>query len=219
MKVALFGGRFDPVHNGHLAIAKEVLSHEDIDELWFIPDNIHQWNPIVASADDRLKMLELAIGNRHSERSVSASVGMTNKKNIFRISDIAIRHGGQTNTIDIINVLKASPPGRWPNGLLPGGRGCTPDFIFICGSDQILNFHKWTKWDELEKNLDFLIIPRKGFSITSLPSNCKILSDKTYEPLDDASTTIRERLKKGQSITGLVPEKVEEYIIEKGLYK
>lgn len=194
MKIALFGGRFDPPHNGHTAIANEILKVEDIDEVWLVPDNKHQWNPIIASTTDRLKMLELMIqDSRFKIQDLR-----------IKVSDVAIRLGGSTVTYDVVSQLKTET---------------NYEFVFVCGSDQIPSFHKWTKWNELEKVLTFIIIARKDYPVENLPTNCRLLSDKSYEPLEDSSTKIRQLLKEGKSIHGLVPEKVEEYIIEHKLYK
>lgn len=189
MTIALFGGRFDPIHNGHLAVARAVLKQDSIDEVWFVPDNVHQWNPIIAYAEDRLKMLELVLFSKRT-----------------KLSDIAIRLGGKTRTIDVIDALQMKFTQRL-------------NFIFICGSDQIPDFPKWTGWERLEKEMQFLIIPRKGYPITDFPQNCRVLSDTRYDPLDDSSRKIRERIKTGLSIRALVPKQVEEYIMEKKLYK
>lgn len=193
MKIAIFGGRFDPVHNGHLKIGKEILKTGKFDEVWLVPDYIHQWNPIVASGRDRLNMLSLAIKDDDN-----------NCNSKLKINDVAIKIGGTTNTIDVIKKLKSE----------------TKDsFIFICGSDQVPNFHKWKEWTELSKILPFIIMPRKGFRINKLPKNCVLFSNKNYEPLDDASTVIRDRIKKKLSIANLVSKSVEEYIIKQALYK
>jgi len=188
MKVALFGGRFDPVHNGHVAIAKEILRVGGIDEVWFVPDNQHQWNPIVASAKDRLAMLS-SITEEH-----------------MRVDDVAIQLGGSTETITVLRALQKQYPKN--------------TFLFVCGSDQIPLFHKWTHWKELQNILQFLIVPRVGYELSGkLPANCQWLSDTTFEPLADSSTKIRKKIKRGESSGDLVPEKVGRYIMEHNLYR
>lgn len=188
MTIALFGGRFDPVHNGHLAIAKEVLKVGVADVVWFSLENQHQWRPIVASVEDRKAMLGLAIeGMEH------VSIDMT-----------PIKLGGLTETISVVRELRKT---------------VTDKIVFVCGSDQLPTFPKWTNWEDLQKEVQFLIIARKGFPLEDVPHNAVVLKDPTYEPLEDSATRIREYIKQGKSISGLVPEKVEEYIIEHGLYR
>lgn len=189
MKIAIFGGRFDPPHIGHLRIASEILKLKKADEVWFVPDNFHQWNPIVASIKNRLEMLEL----------------LTKNKNDMKVDDIAFKLGSITETIKVIRELR---------------KMYQHDYFFICGSDQLINFSKWTHWNELQKELKFLIVPRLGFSIhDNLPLNYEILNNMNYQPLDNSSTEIRERIKKGLPINGLVTEEVKEYIVKQELYK
>lgn len=187
MKLALFGGRFDPVHNGHLAVAKEVLKVGAADEVWFSLEHQHQWRPIVASVEDRKKMLELAIAEEKR----------------LKIDLTPIELGGLTETISVVRALR---------------KKITDEIFFVAGSDQIPTFPKWTHWQDLQNEVKFLIIARKGSPVENLPKNCIVIDDPNYEPLDDSATRIREYLKEGKSITGLVPEKVEGYIIKHGLY-
>ena len=90
MKIGLFGGRFDPVHNGHIAIAREILKLMLVDQVWFIPDLQHQWNPIIAPVGDRLNMLKLAVKN---------------EQNIM-LDTIAIDLGGSTEIYKVLQHLK-----------------------------------------------------------------------------------------------------------------
>ena len=187
MKIALFGGRFDPIHNGHLTVAKEVLKVHAADEVWFSLEHQHQWRPIVASVADRENMLELATAGEKR----------------FKIDLTPIRLGGLTETISVVRELRKS---------------IQDEILFVAGSDQLGTFHKWTHWEELEREVKFLIIARKGSPIIHPPKNCIVIDDPTYEPLEDSATRIREFRKEGKPITGLVPEKVEEYIIKHKLY-
>ena len=194
MKVALFGGRFDPVHNGHLAVAREVLKVEAADEVWFSLENQHQWRPIVASVEDRRNMLELAISSEHST--------MFRKKMKIDLTPIAL--GGLTETISVIRELRKKMSG---------------EILFVAGSDQLESFHKWTHWEELKNEVKFLIVARKGTPIINVPQNCIVIDDPSYTPLEDSATRIRELRKAKKSILGLVPGKVEKYIIEHKLYE
>lgn len=187
MTIALFGGRFDPVHNGHLAVAREVLKVNAADKVWFSLENQHQWRPIVASVKDRKKMLSLAIEEE--------------KK--FKIDDTPIELGGMTETIFVMRELRKKTKDK---------------ILFLCGSDQLATFHEWTYWQEVEREVQFLIVARKGSLIQHVPQNATVIDDPTYEPLDDSATRIRELIKNGKSIAGLVPKTVEEYIFKNNLY-
>ncbi|HSW96574.1 MAG TPA: nicotinate-nucleotide adenylyltransferase [Candidatus Saccharimonadales bacterium] len=188
MHIALFGGRFDPPHNGHLHIAREVLKEAfGIDEVWLVPANTHPWRPIVASGEDRLVMTKFL------------------EEDKIKVSDVDIKKGGETFTIDTIRELEKTT---------------NNSYIFICGADQIKSFHLWKGYEELEEKLHFLVFPRIGYDIPKeLPKNFTLMTPTDFIATDDSSTEIRERIKHGVPISDLVPKKIAEYIAEKGLYK
>src|SRR6185437_3425555 len=147
--------------------------------------------------------------NTHPWRPIEASASdrltMTKflEENNIRVSDSDIRRGGETYTIDTINELLHTTSNT---------------YVFICGADQLKDFAKWRAYQELEKKLHFVVFPRIGYDIPDvLPKNVTILAANDFIATDDNSTQIRKRIKKGLSITDLVPEKVEEYIVRKGL--
>jgi len=166
MDIALFGGRFDPPHIGHLAVARNILKQQLADEVWLIPANTHPWRQMVASAQDRLTMTKLL------------------EEDKIKVSDIEIKRGGETYTIDTVrNILSNKSYSSYR-------------FFLVAGSDQIHDFHRWKDYKELQKLIRFLVFPRTAVS----------------------SSIIRERIERGLSILDLVPERVEKYIREKGLY-
>ena len=189
MTIGIFGGRFDPVHNGHLAVAREILKQKNPDEIWFLPDNAHQWRPIEASPMDRVNMLKLAIKDEKR----------------FKVSDTAISLGGMTETITVMRFLKKLHPEN--------------EYFFICGSDQLPTFPKWTHWEDLLTQVKFWVVARHNYPFDQKYLNCEIIEDPSYTPLNDSATAIREKIKKREAITNLVSESVEKYILEKGLYK
>ncbi len=89
MKIAILGGRFDPIHTGHILIARQVLElRPEVDKVLFIPAYQHQWKPIAASPKDRIAMIELALEDR------------------MEVSDIEIKRKGISYSIDTIKSLK-----------------------------------------------------------------------------------------------------------------
>ena len=189
MRIAIFGGRFDPIHNGHIAVAKEVLKTGYADEVWLSIENQHQWRPIVASSRDRKAMAELAIQGLDK----------------LKIDMTPIELGGTTETIQVVRALREKYPEH--------------EFVFVVGSDQLPNFHKWSHWEDLQKEVQFLMVARKGSPLDNVPENVTLIEDSNYVPLDDSATRIRELIHAGKSISGLVPKAVESYIIEHKLYK
>ncbi len=188
MKVGLFGGRFDPVHNGHIAVAREVLKLKIVDEVWMLPDFQHQWNPIVASIADRLRMLNLAIRDIKHIKIEKTAINLAESTEIYKVLQLLIR--------------------RYPYN----------EFIFIGGSDQLLSLHKWHNWKRLQEVLRFVIVARNGYSTANKFPNVNIIEDINYQPLEDSSTRLRLLLNKRQSIKGLVDPAVEKYISQKKLY-
>lgn len=188
MNIALFGGRFDPPHNGHLHIAREVLKDlPDIDAVWLVPANTHPWRPIIASGEDRLAMARLL------------------EEDKIKVSDIDLRRNRETFTIDTIRDLE---------------RTTDNSYVFICGADQIKNFHLWKDYEELEEKLHFIVFPRVGFAIPKiLPKNFTLMTATDFIATDDSATEIRNRIKQGLPIDHLVPEKIARYITKKGLYR
>ena len=128
MKIAILGGRFDPPHIGHFLVAQQVLElRKDIDKILLIPAFTHQWKPILASPQDRVEMLKSFLGPK------------------IEISDIEIKRGGISYSIDTIRVIK---------------KQTKADIYWIVGSDILSEFHRWKKADELLKISTFLIFPR-----------------------------------------------------------
>ncbi len=210
MKVAIFGGRFDPIHNGHLAVAKEVLKIGLADEVWLSVENQHQWRPIVASAKDRKAMAELAISSviaskaKQSNTNEEIAASQAPRNDTLKVDMTPVEIGGATETIAVVRRLRQKYPEH--------------EFVFVVGSDNMNVFHKWTHWEELLKEVHFLVVARKGSSVENAPSNATVITDPNYVPLEDSATRIRDLIKDRQSITGLVPESVEKYIIEHKLY-
>lgn len=89
MKIAILGGRFDPIHTGHILIARQVLELvPEIDKVIFVPAYQHQWKPIAASPKDRLAMIESVLEDK------------------MEISDIEIKRKGVSYSIDTVKALK-----------------------------------------------------------------------------------------------------------------
>ena len=197
MRIAVFGGRFDPIHNGHLAVAQEVLKTGNADEVWLSIENQHQWRPLVASWQDRKKMAELAKNEEWIPHQV--------RDDRLKIDLTPIELGGMTETIQVVRKLRQTYPQH--------------EFVFVVGSDQLPTFPKWSHWEDLQKEVHFLMVARKDSPLENIPKNVTVIDDPNYIPLDDSATRIREFIKMGKSITHLVPESVEEYIVQNKLYQ
>ena len=215
--IGLLGGTFDPVHNGHLAVADHVKSAFGLDAIWFIPAAIPPHKPghidglAVSSFVHRLAMLERAIAENNS----------------FVISDIEARRSAPSYSIDTINLL------------IPQISDQT-DLFFIIGGDAFIEINTWKRYRELPALVNFVVISRTTYSpdkvgevisnnfadyvydpsyeIWSSPNNKGSFILQHMDPVPISSTDIREKVRDGKDITGLVPPAVEDYIKKQFLY-
>ena len=198
MKKGILGGTFDPVHNGHLAIAEQVMAQLHLDEVVFMPAG-QPWlkkDRLVSPAEHRLKMLQMAIeGKPH-----------------FRISIVELDRTGDTYTIDTIAGMQAQL-----------GEG--DELFFIIGWDKLPELPRWKDVSRLLRICRLAAVPRPGYSLPDLKAleaavpgaaSRVVLLDR---PLVDVSASaIRQRVARGVAISHLVPEPVERYIRQQGLY-
>ena len=183
MKIAVFSGSFNPIHNGHLAIAQEVISQGAADELWFMvsPHNPFKLDKDLWPEEDRLTMVRLAIENRP---------GMV-------VSDFEFNLPRPSYTIFTLEKLKEAFPQH--------------QFFLLIGGDNLSIFHKWYNFQKIINEYGLIVYPRPNFPIrpTFESTNITII---TAPFIDLSATEIRSKLTKGESIAEYVPKKVAEYI-------
>ncbi len=198
-KIGVMGGTFDPIHNGHLAIAELVKEKLSLDEVIFIPDNIppHKLGLHWSSAEDRYTMTKLGIQGKPG----------------FTISDLEIRRSGISYTYDTLKYLRDS-------------YGDREDFYFIIGADSLVQLRTWHRAKELIKLCTFVAVTRPGFTsdMAATLENFKKQGIDNVVPVETpefavSSTEIRKRVHEGQTIANLVPGAVAEYIRQKDLYR
>ena len=217
MRLGVFGGTFNPIHFGHLRAAEEVRQRLNLQEVRFVP-----------SASPPLKSEDLA-GIEHRFLMTSMAIA-TNEH--FKISDVECRKPGKSFTIDTARTLKKT----WPDA----------EIFFVLGVDAFLDLPRWKEPEALTELMNFAVIarPPHGFSelagspfvqvparelqgldrgeseaITlGLPGGRSALLLGTAM-FDISSSAIRQRIRAGQSIKYLLPERVESFIMSNGLYK
>lgn len=196
MRIGIFGGAFNPVHNGHLKLANAYLAELNLDKMIFIPTAVppHKTSEGLISGEHRINMLKSAITN--NER--------------FEISDIEFKRKGKSYSYDTICQLKKF----YTND----------EFYLIIGSDQFFYFHNWYRAGDILDMVTVCTAAREDNEYNML-CNYKNSNDdmkkciiSNFDVFEISSSAIRNLILNGESISGLVPMEVEKYIKENKLY-
>jgi nicotinate-nucleotide adenylyltransferase len=199
MKLGVLGGTFDPVHNGHILIAEAALSRLNLAQVLFIPAGHPRFkgSQSVTAAGKRLRMVELAIAGKPS----------------FRLSAMEMERKGVTYTVDTLRELKGILKPR-------------DELFFIMGWDSLKELPLWHNPSKLISLCRLVVVPRAGYpepDLTELEKEVTGISQRVVmldgPQIEISSSDIREKVKNGADIRGLVPDVVAEYIAENGLYK
>jgi nicotinate-nucleotide adenylyltransferase len=200
-RLAVFGGSFNPVHNGHLFLAGHLLRRRLADEVLFIPSGTHPLKPneALAPAEQRLAMLKAAL----------------DPYPCFSHSDIEIQCIGQPSyTVETLETLKLAYPEH--------------EVLFMMGMDCLAELHLWHRAQDLVAQNQFIVYPRSGVvqpKLTELSDHfgpkgaIKLLEAVIEAPLLPASASqIRGYAAAGSCLAGLVPAGVEQHIAQHRLY-
>ena len=198
-KYAIYGGSFDPIHIGHVALADAAVRELGLDKLIFMPAYVSPFKMDAKASDGKARcgMIETVLPLNEA----------------FCLSEYEIQKGGEASyTIETLRHFDSITDAR---------------LYFVLGFDSILFLDKWYKGEEILR--DFPIITGKRPD-TDDSEGMRIIEGfrENYgaeihvlnmEPVDAASSEIREMIRRGESISGLVTKGVERYIVEHGLYK
>jgi nicotinate-nucleotide adenylyltransferase len=190
-RLGVFGGTFDPPHNGHFSIAAEVASAKDLDCVLFVPAAQPWQKSQYSPAEDRFMMTVL--GARCDPR--------------FAVSRIELDRKGPTYTVETLSALEELC-------------GPAVEFFFILGIDAAKNLTTWYRAEDLARVAGFLAVTRPGFDASGLKRSTGEPRVEVVEvsPVDVSSTEIRAAVREGRSIDHLVPADVADYISTRGLY-
>lgn len=198
MDVGIFGGTFDPIHCGHLAVAETVKSKLRLSRMIFVPTGqpwLKEGQP-VSPAGDRVEMVRLAI------------VGKAD----FEMSTVEVERCGPSYTVDTLDVFRDQ-------------LGAEAELFFLLGSDAIADLHRWKEPNRVIEMCHLVAFSRPGFRLPSLDSlERKVpgISERVIlvegPDVDVSATEVRRRAAQGLPISGMVPAAVERYITAKRLY-
>lgn len=199
LRVGIYGGAFAPIHIGHVAAAKAFMEQMWLDVLFVIPTGTspHKQMSAGASDADRLEMCK---------RAFEGLEGVI-------VSDLEIRRQGKSYTVDTLRELTA-----------PDTR-----LFLLCGTDMILTLDSWKDPDEIfrlaypvyirreqDESLDDKLIEKVTGYRDRYGKNVVRINAPAIEV---SSSGVRERIARGEDVSGMVPPSVAKYIEEKGLYK
>ncbi|MBR5949524.1 MAG: nicotinate-nucleotide adenylyltransferase [Clostridia bacterium] len=197
MKIGIYGGTFDPIHNGHIGIAKAVMAELELDSLFFVvaADPPHKDITGRTPAEIRLKMVELALENE---------VGLT-------ASDIEIKRGGVSYTVDTLEYFSERFPGA--------------ELFFVLGADMLSSFSKWYRPDRILSLARLAAVQRSGQAADLEAIAASLMRDLGGTVIvtgicgeEISSTEIREKVRDALPVDSLVPFEVELFIDKNLLY-
>jgi nicotinate-nucleotide adenylyltransferase len=189
MKIGLYFGSFNPIHNGHLIIAGHIINNTDLDRVWF-----------VVSPQNPFKNAGALLNEYHRLHMVNTAIEGETK---LKASNVEFKLPKPSYTIDTLTYLSEKYPQH--------------QFTIIMGSDGFQNLDKWKNYSSLVQHYPIYIYKRPGFEINNtFGANIKVLDAPL---LDISSTRIRDILKEKKSIRFLVPDAVKEEIERNGYYK
>jgi nicotinate-nucleotide adenylyltransferase len=189
-KTGLYFGSFNPIHNGHLIIANQMMVNSDLEEIWFV---ISPHNPLKEKASlledhHRLALVKIAIDD--------------NPK--FKACDIEFSMPIPSYTIHTLVTLEEKYPNR--------------SFGLIIGSDNLYSFEKWFNYEQILNNYVLYVYPRPNY-IGCLLKNHPSVKWIDAPLIEISSSYIRECVKNNKSIRYLLPDKVIEYLLEMHFYE
>jgi nicotinate-nucleotide adenylyltransferase len=197
MRLGIFGGTFDPIHNVHLFVAESARLMEQLDRVLFVPtNNVHYRSKPQAQAEHRCAMI----------------LGAIDTNPYFALDDTDLRPDATGFTADLLPKIKA----RYPDASL----------TFITGADSLAS-NAWVRFEEVLESLEsFIIAPRAGTKaeavsrvLAAVPAPMRSRVKTLHLPeMPESATLVRTLLSQGRTVRYLVPDAVWEYIVAHRLY-
>lgn len=198
-KIGIMGGTFDPIHLGHVTMAREAMLQADLARVLFMPSKIppHKRGQMISDEKQRAEMVCLAIQNETG----------------FEFSAFELAREGITYTAETLQLFHAEH--------------LKDRLYFIMGGDSFMQLEEWYQPEKIMAIAVILAVSRDGLTQEQMQARGEMLRQKyqaeiqivQMPQMDISSTEIRERVCAGRKIDGLVPEAVAEYIQKQGIYR
>lgn len=188
-RIGLYGGSFDPVHLGHLLVARAALEELHLHQVLFIPAARSPFKPSSQPAPDALRLRWLRIALAGEPR--------------FQLTDLEIQRGGTSYTVDTVRVVQQRHPGARLHWLI--------------GADHVPTLPQWREAHALAQLVEFVVIPRPGSHPAPVPEPFQARHLRGW-PLSVSSSAVRDRLRTGLPVDHLLPPHVAEAIRQAGAY-
>ena len=191
MRIGILGGSFDPIHYGHLALARESEKQFKLDKILFLPAFLpphKRGDPDLSPAPMRARMVELAI------------LGQPN----WELCDLELRRPGVSYTADTLRQLRQiylSPH----------------ELFFIAGADSLQDLKQWKDPEKILELSEWIVAPRPSFRLPErLPARVHLLQ---MPPVAISASELREKIDRGEDVSEWVPEKVRDYMEKMNVYR
>lgn len=181
-KIGIYGGSFNPIHTGHISLAKQIIDIAKLDEVWFVvsPQNPFKQNSLSLISDEiRLELTQKALEGEQQ----------------LKVSDCEFHLPRPSYMWHTLQALSSQHPDA--------------EFYLIIGADNWAVFDKWYHATDIIQNYSIIVYPRVGYDLdaTAMPSGIRLVDTQLY-PI--SSTMIRTMVAEGDDITDLVPEAIKQ---------
>ncbi len=199
MRIGIFGGTFDPPHAGHKKYADEIVKKLSLDRLLVIPTATppHKGGKNPIDSADRLAMVQILFDDDSD----------------VEVSDMEITRGGRSYTYETVTLLRETYP--------------DDELFFVLGSDMLFSFHTWRNPEVILSHVKICAVTRtddinkemlQEYIEKYFPEQKDRFITCDFDPIEISSTQIRDAIRNGEAVEGLVDRQVIEYIKEKELY-
>ncbi len=192
-RTALYGGAFDPFHNGHLATIAALLNSAAVDEVLVIPSGDRPDKPACTPASVRYEMCSIALADTFPG---AQRVALSDLHSVQRVGYA---------TIDLVRYFRSD---------------LSREVFVVVGQELLGELHTWKEADALKREGRFLVVKRPGMSEVAVPAGwlVTLLPSVSGSGVEVSSTMLRSMIREKRSCAGLMPACVERFCMERGLY-